>query len=156
MYPLISIADEILRLSKAEGRHLTPLQLMKQSYISFGWYTANLERQLFPERIEAWRYGPVMPTLYHATKAWGRKPVPFERIGERSRLNDNDAVDFLQLALNVYGQMSGTKLSHLTHREGSPWHHVYRECGIGSEIPYSLMHNHYKRLLDAASSGSTN
>ena len=149
MYPLIDVADEVLRLSKSEGRALTPMKLMKLTYISFGWFIANYNRRLFPERIEAWRYGPVMPHLYHTTKEWGRNVIPFDKIDAEQKSIDGDGSKFLELVLNAYGHLSGIQLSQLTHQEGSPWHQVYRPDEFGIEIPERIIYEYYKGRLDA-------
>ena len=43
-----------------------PIKLQKMLYISFGYYSFyNNDQDLFCEKIEAWRYGPVVPDYYH-------------------------------------------------------------------------------------------
>src|SRR5690606_31455479 len=78
---VMTVADDILRVAKAQGRALTPLQLMKLTYIAHGYALGSGVGDLFNSRIEAWKYGPVIPDLYHATKSYGRDPIPFDRIG---------------------------------------------------------------------------
>jgi uncharacterized phage-associated protein len=63
-----TVADEILKIAKRKGLHITPMQLLKLVYIAHGWSLAILGRDLFPDRIEAWKYGPVIPDLYRATR----------------------------------------------------------------------------------------
>ena len=154
MYPLISVADEVLRISKRDDRLLTPMKLMKLTYISFGWYIANYDQRLFPERIEAWRYGPVMPRLYHTTKEWGRDSIPFDKIDAEQNSIDGEGSKFLKLVLDAYGHLTGIQLSQLTHQDGSPWHQVYRPNVLGIEIPQDVIHKYYKGLLNAANQGS--
>ena len=153
-YRITSVADKILQLAKAQKRGLTPLQLMKLAYISFGWYIANFETRLFAERIEAWRYGPVMPRLYRITKVWGRNPIPLDKISDQPNSIDERGSEILGLVFNAYGHLSGIQLSSLTHQDGSPWHKVYRDGVPDIEIPEHLIYEHYKGMLDAANSST--
>ena len=81
MYDVLTVADTILKIAKSKGKALTPMQLVKLTYIAHGWSLALSERDLFKNRIEAWRYGPVIPDLYQATKNFGRSEIPLERVG---------------------------------------------------------------------------
>jgi uncharacterized phage-associated protein len=149
MYSVITIADEILKIAKAHGRQLTPLQLMKLAYIAQGWALALRDEKLFSNRVEAWKYGPVIPDLYHATKSYGRAPIPLDRISETPSSVDDGARKFLEDVFQKYGKMSGYSLSQLTHKLGTPWQQVYRDGVFGIEIPDSLIKNHYSDLLNA-------
>ncbi len=144
---LLPVADEILRLSKTEGRELTPLQLMKLSYICYGWYSATDGARLFQERIEAWRYGPVMPALYHQTKRWGRGPIP-EIPDSRPTSIEKSLSVYLRAVIDRYGHLTGRQLSSLTHQKGSPWDQVYRPGVPDIEIPHDVIARYYKAKLD--------
>ena len=147
MYSAITIADEILKISKAAGRTLTPLQLMKLVYIAHG-YSLAYGRDLFTDRIEAWQYGPVIPDLYRATKHFGRNPIPLEMIDDNPPAVDTETKNLLEDVVAKYGKLSGYALSSLTHKSGTPWDRVYRPGIMGIEIPDDLIRDHYKGLLD--------
>jgi uncharacterized phage-associated protein len=153
-YPVAYVADAILKIAKAKNKTLTPLQLMKLVYIAHGWHWAIRGTDLFPERIEAWKYGPVIPDLYHATKQYGRAPIPFERIGDDDIALDGDTIAFLEDVVDKYGHLSGFSLSSLTHKAGTPWDSVYQEGMMGIEIPDGLIRNHYASLLNEYQSAS--
>ncbi|MGL6349555.1 MAG: Panacea domain-containing protein, partial [Aeromonas sp.] len=85
-YPVNQVAEAILRAAKREGRSLTPMQLIKLTYIAHGWSLAVANRDLFTDRIEAWKYGPVIPSLYQATKRFGRSPIPLSMVGDPAEL----------------------------------------------------------------------
>lgn len=150
MYDVITIADSILKIAKKKGKTLTPLQLMKLVYIAHGWSLGLGRGDLFSERIEAWKYGPVIPDLYHATKKWGRDPIPLEKIGDGVDV-DSDTQAFLEDVFNKYGHMHGVSLSSLTHRNGTPWHDVYQDGVFGIEIPDDLIKAHYEKLRNERS-----
>ena len=54
----ILIADYILAKSDMMGKSLTPMQVLKLTYISEGYSLAIDGERLFGDRIEAWKYGP--------------------------------------------------------------------------------------------------
>lgn len=153
MYDAITIADEILKIAKSQGKTLTPLQLMKLVYISYGWGLAILDKQLFQNRIEAWKFGPVIPDLYQATKHFGKETIPLASIDINSNV-DSETESLLNGVFKQYGKHSGVYLSGLTHTSGSPWDQVYHDGVMGIEIPDSKIRDHYKGLLDARNSSS--
>lgn len=147
MYSAITIADQILRIAKARGKELTPLQLMKLVYISHGWSFPLRGRDLFTNRIEAWKYGPVIPDLYQATKHYGRNPISASAIGDpQEAVVDAQTKQFLENVFDVYGHMSGIALSSLTHQSGTPWQQTFQPNLFGIEIPDALIRDHYTKL----------
>lgn len=147
---VLTIADIILRIAKQKNKQLTPMQLMKLTYIANGWSLAVRDKALFKNSIEAWKYGPVMPDLYHATKSFGRNPIPFERIkGDLEDLPQEleEDVEFLQKVYSLYEDQSGIALSSLTHMYGTPWHRTFDECEMSKEIPVSMIKAHYDEQL---------
>lgn len=154
MYSVLVIADEILRIAKRAGKALTPLQLMKLVYIAHGWSLGMNRGDLFGERIEAWKYGPVIPDLYHATKKFGRNEIPLHLIGEGDSTVDSETSEFLSSVVNGYGDLSGIQLSQLTHQGGTPWDIVYNSGAYNGEITDDLIRKHYTRLLNDRNNGT--
>ena len=148
MYPVLTIADEILKCAKRMGRSLTPMQLMKLVYIAHGWSLAVLNRDIFSDRIEAWKYGPVIPTLYHATKQFGRNEISLDIVDEESpSAVDEEVEGFLADVVEKYSHLSGVQLSNLTHLPDTPWHQVYEPNVKNKEIPDNLIRQHYVAKL---------
>ena len=82
MYDVLTVADAILKIAKAKGQSLTPMQVVKLTYIAHGWSLGLRGKDLFRNQIQAWQYGPVIPDLYHTTKSYGRNPIPLSAIGD--------------------------------------------------------------------------
>src|SRR5438552_18215648 len=70
-----AIANFFIETAAAEGKKLTPLQLIKLVYFAHGWYLGLTGEPLIDEPPEAWRYGPVIPSLYHALKDYGNGAI---------------------------------------------------------------------------------
>ncbi|VVT25175.1 type II toxin-antitoxin system antitoxin SocA domain-containing protein [Hoeflea sp. EC-HK425] len=154
MYSVLQVADAILKIAKNDSKRLTPLQLMKLVYIAHGFYLAMRHgSDLFQEEIEAWKYGPVIPELYQATKKFGREPIPLDMIGdEPSGISDAD-MDFLRDVYTKYGHLSGIALSSLTHKPGTPWQQVY-DGFFGTEIPDKIIREHYEKIVNGQSTST--
>lgn len=147
MYDVLTVADAILKIAKAQDKSLTPMQLVKLTYIAHGWSLGVRDIDLFQNRIEAWQYGPVIPDLYHATKVFGRNPIPLSAVGDPNDIQVAPAdKTFLTEVFSKYGHLDGITLSYLTHRAGTPWTQVYRAGVRNIEIPDSLIAQHYKQL----------
>ena len=67
LFPVL-VADYFI--ANARGP-LTPLQVIKMVYIAHGYSLAILGEPLVEEAVEAWRYGPVLPSVYYAAKRYG-------------------------------------------------------------------------------------
>jgi len=149
MFSAITVADEFLKIAKRSGQALTPMQLMKLVYIAHGWALAVLGRDLFSNRIEAWKYGPVIPDLYQATKQFGRNEIPLALIDEFAESGiDAPTNAFLEDVFSKYGHLSAIDLSNLTHQSGTPWDQKYEPWARGIEIPDHLIAQHYVEKLN--------
>lgn len=145
----LTAANRILEIAKEKGCALTPLQLLKLTYMSQGWMLGITGKPLFGDRIEAWKYGPVIPVLYHRTKEFGSSAITNQLPAPTGDALDPDANGLLEAVVDNYGHLSGPALSNLTHRPGSPWSKVWREGSTHLEIPVPLIREHYEMLKDA-------
>ena len=147
MFDVLVVADDVLKCAKRIGLRLSPLQLMKLVYIIHGWHLALTGQPLIKQRIEAWKYGPVIPVLYHSTKVFGRDPIPSDRVADTSpRIPEVSTL--VDSVVKQYGNFSGIALSNLTHQKGTPWSSVYRDGAQNIEIPNDLIRSHYEKLLN--------
>lgn len=65
------VALYILQLLSQNESEVSAMKLQKICFYVQGWYIAKKGRPLFKHDFQAWRYGPVSPTLYkyHARNA---------------------------------------------------------------------------------------
>lgn len=66
-----SLANFLIDLAQAEGQTLDPMKLQKLVYYAHGWYAGYTGERLINEEVEAWPYGPVIPSLYDEFKRYG-------------------------------------------------------------------------------------
>ena len=150
-----TVANRFLELAKDRGKTLTPLQLMKLVYIAHGWMLGLHSRPLITDNIEAWKFGPVIPRLYSCVKEFGSAPVqgPLkERWFSHPNPLDDTEEDVIQQTFEVYGGLSGIRLSALTHQKGTPWAKTWSPNSWATQIPNDLISEHYTQLAHARSS----
>lgn len=152
------IANRFIVCAMAAGCPLTPLQVMKLTYIAHGWSLGLRDRRLITDTVQAWRYGPVIPSLYSRLKLFGSTPVRHEiKAGMFDAGRDKEIeADDLALVDDVYakyGKFDGIQLSNLTHMKGTPWHQVYSPTEFNVPIPDSLIKSHYQELARQRAGG---
>ena len=64
-YPVLAVANKILAYgaSATNGELVSNLKLQKLLYYVQGFHLAVFGEPLFEEEIEAWMYGPVVPSV---------------------------------------------------------------------------------------------
>lgn len=147
MYTSIDIAKKIILNTDVEkGDIISNLKLQKLLYYLQGYSLAIFEYQLFNDKIEAWTYGPVVPTVYHAFKEYGASGINLPMITEAITLNSDEEELFSQV-MAEYGQFGGLKLMKMTHEE-EPWKLTYNN-GNGSKaiIGTKLLQDYFKTLI---------
>ena len=102
-------------------------------------------RPLFDQEVEAWKYGPVVPDIYHGLKDYRRRPVDTVIPGVADGEWDIYEQNILDQVAEKMGDMSGEDLSHATHWPDSPWFDVRVEDGLGAVIPDELIEDHFAR-----------
>jgi uncharacterized phage-associated protein len=115
----MSVAKELVKLSFAgdEKDPLTDLRLQKLLYYAQAWSLVIRESELFPEDIQAWRWGPVVPDVYRALPdGLCASPITLDMVSHVPDLPAEDA-RFVQSVWEAYNQHSATQLSRMTHAE---------------------------------------
>jgi len=108
------VAAYILRKCGA----MTAMKLQKLCYYAYGYHLAWEERQLFPERFEAWANGPVCSQLYKLHRGQFQLQ-PGDIPGNPDALDPGER-ESVDLVLSTYGRFTAHQLSAMSHRE-MPW-----------------------------------
>jgi uncharacterized phage-associated protein len=152
-YDAATVANRFIELAEQQNRRLTPMQLIKLTYIAHGFSLAINRRPLIKQPVEAWRYGPVIPSLYRRMKSFGADGVdrPLSPVfgGLRSEQIDPSDLAIIDEVFAKYGKLTGVQLSYLTHKRGTPWERTYRPDEYGTEMDNAVIGQHYDTLLAA-------
>jgi uncharacterized phage-associated protein len=149
-------------IEKANGPEtvsLEPMKLQKLVFFAHGWRLATSHERLISEPIQAWDYGPVVPSLYRDLKKYGSSHIPTPILDVDTSVDSGfgyvlPAVEnqetrrFLDRIWDVYGRFSGPQLSELTHRPDTPWYATRQATANcrGAVISDSLMRDYFTRL----------
>ena len=136
------LASFILR-SRGE---MTTMKLQKLVYYCQAWSLVWDDEPLFPEPIEAWANGPVVPSLYDIHKG-------LFKIKEWPKGNpdvfDKEQRATIRSVLKYYGGKNSQYLSDLSHSE-KPWRKARKGLGPSDrgnrEITHASMAEYYSSL----------
>lgn len=146
MYKSYIIANHFIKASQDTGYELTPMKLIKLTYIAHGWHLGLYNESLLPEVIYAWKYGPVIKNLYHEFKKYGNNQITElykdEDCEECYPFPDEEIKPFLDEIWDVYKEYDGIQLSTMTHKKGTPWYKVWHEEGR-KNTEYAIIPNQY-------------
>ena len=161
-YSAQSVANYFLGLGDAEDKEITPLVVQKLVYLAHGWFLAIMDKPLVDDEFaEAWRYGPIFPSLYYEFSEFGRGPIDrraFEyRFNERTEVWNSwvaasPSGDFVKKFLghiwSVYKGFTPAELSSLTGQSDSPWCLAsYRGKVKNAHIENDAIKKYYKSKL---------
>lgn len=120
-YTAVKIAEKLIALAQNDeangGELLTNLKLQKLLYYQQGFHLARFGTPLFEEDIEAWMYGPVVPSVYDYYKKQGAAGLTFD--GEAVVLSREEEELFDQV-FDAFRDFSAIGLMNRTHSE-KPW-----------------------------------
>ena len=156
----LAVANYFVELSKRDGVPLHLLGLVKRVYIAHGFSLAITGRSLVDprfDRIEAWRYGPVIPSVYHSFKhnrynaitepavisRWNGVKEEFDT----PMLQDEEDKKLVDLIWKRYIKVSDRDIVSLTHDPGTPWSMAYVE-GENRLIPDERTKDYYSKVME--------
>jgi uncharacterized phage-associated protein len=141
-----SVFDVVQYILQTRGL-MTAMKLQKLVYYCQAWSLVWDERPMFPERIEAWANGPVVPALFDChRRLFQVNPGNFP--GDPSNL-DQVASETIDAVLSYYGDKTSQWLIDLTHNE-DPWKDARKGLPQGvrghQEISLASMADYYSSI----------
>ena len=113
-------------------------------YICHGLSLAHLQRPLILDDVFAWKFGPIVPSIYFRFKAQGSATIA----NHKDVLLDTDSEAIIQDVVLNLGHLTASQLLELAQRPGSPWHQVW-DGQHKQVIPDNLIQAHYQKVLEA-------
>ena len=150
----LAVANYFISKSLKEKIELTMLKLLKIVYIANGYSLVYCGRPITSrfDKVEAWKYGPVIPSIYHSFKhnknnaiielSYILKDNEFVL----TEVEDSELMQVLDIVWNKYKNVGITELINEVHKEDTPWAKLYCE-GKNVEIPNSMTKEYYKKCL---------
>lgn len=158
MLSTIQVANYFIKKGIEDSNPVTPMKLIKLCYIAQGVYLVAHNEKLFDGNFEAWKYGPVAPSLYQEFKDYGDKVV--SRYGGELVLtndsnvpdyphvskSDKNILDILDMVWDQFKSWTATELSAWTHREGSAWSFAIMK-GMNAPIPDDALKREFSKVI---------
>ena len=160
MYSALWVADYITAMGRGT---LTPLHVLKMTYMSHGYAWPITKHRLISDQVEAWKYGPVYPTVYEAFSDYGSNTVDSlyycgtelslkdkieERIRNLEKAFTEKEKEVIDNVVEAYKDWTGGQLIALMHRKGTPWKRHYIKDWTGIVIPDEDTKEYYTRLVN--------
>ncbi|MCI8344936.1 MAG: DUF4065 domain-containing protein [Clostridia bacterium] len=153
----IDIAKYILSKVKC-----TQLKLQKLVYLCFADYLCDTGKALFTDKIYAFKYGPVIDTVYKKYKEYGYEAIE----EETGNIDSNDVFEMpaksrilfaedgtgkiisIEKTLQKYGELTASELVGITHKPNSPWNKTYKNEDVTfSQIELDTIKEYHKYEL---------
>jgi uncharacterized phage-associated protein len=129
------VANSVIKACRKNGvQDVTPLKLQKLIYFLHGWHLVFTDTPAVSERFYAWKYGPVLDSVYREFRHFGSAAITSYATEFDPTVNENIAYvvgddtddgkrfnEVLKNVLKSYEHLNGLQLSALSHAEGSPW-----------------------------------
>lgn len=172
-YVADAVANEFLTIAEMQHISVTPMKLQKLVYFAHGWGLGIFGKPLISEVIQAWKWGPVISSLYTEFREFANRPI--DRLATEVQFEGGsliwstpmctDKEDYsaeLAKALvnrvwDVYGRFTAVQLSNMTHAAGTPWHSVMSKFPPDSipkrlTIPNELIRDYFKTVCQGEQS----
>ena len=153
-YSAAIIAYAFVKRGIEDGNPVTQMKLQKLVYFAHGLHLANYGEPLINEKFQAWKFGPVVPAIYHEYKLYGSSPIVdtdlLFLIGDPDQydasLNNMDEKAAKMIAVTWGGlkDTSAIQLSNWTHKQDSPWQKNYTEGVNDIVIPNEEIEQYFK------------
>lgn len=149
-YKATEIAWKLLKEGSKKEIGISNLQLQKLVYISHGYMLGWKNKPLSEDPMEAWEYGPVVGSVYHAFKDHKRNKITVSKEVLTDLDDDEDAEHIIGGVLDKYGKMSAPELVSLTHQKGTPWRDTWdKDAKHKYSVPIDndIIKNHFRKLI---------
>lgn len=122
MYDALTIANYVIMYYEKRDHGVSNLKLQKILYFLQALFLIKKDCELFDEEIEAWGFGPVVPSVYRKYMQFGCMDIPAKDIDEP--FIDNKTKTIIDSFLERVRDMSSTYLTDITLHQ-KPWKRNY-------------------------------
>ena len=141
----VEVADHFIYKS---GNTKTQLQVQKMTYFAHGFMLGMHGTPLIHDRVEAWSWGPVIPSLWKRFKRYGSDIILAKTAPPAVPFTVQE-MEILDAVWNRYGKYCGYYLSQLAHDDGSGRRTPWSSCHVPGEnrrIPDHVTQQYYRQL----------
>jgi uncharacterized phage-associated protein len=153
------IAKEFVNMGIEAGDPVTQMKLQKMVYFAQGLHLALHQEILCNEPFFAWKFGPVIPSIYQLYKKWGSSAIIEKPLSSDSGNPNNPDVltsaerETIDYTWEITKNLDGITLSNWSHAANSPWAQAYAK-GENTVISNSLIKEYFEQNLIKQSAGT--
>lgn len=135
MYSAIDLSKYIVSMCIKDSQPISNLQLQKILYYIQKDFL-NRGDIAFPDDIEAWQFGPVVPNVYYYYCGYGAMPISIKN--ENASINGEDAI-YVDKIVKEKRILDPWRMVEETHRPDGAWAQIYKNgqgnhCVIPTEL----------------------
>ena len=150
-YDVRAIANVVLRLANAQGKHVTNLHLNKSIFFMHVDFLRDRNVPLVSAKIEAWEFGPVFREIYNQFKKFRAEPISeFAKkvsydTGELEVVDvdlPKSVLDYVESLADFYLSVPAGVLVDVSHARGGAWDTVWSNAdgfNAGMEITEEII-----------------
>lgn len=153
MVPAEIIAKEFVNMGISAGDPVTQMKLQKMVFFAQGLHLALHQEPLCGDPFFAWKFGPVIPSIYQQYKKWGSSPIVEKPVMAANPANphstdlltsmERETVDY---TWEITKNLDGITLSNWSHAANSPWAQAY-EKGENTIISNEIIKEYFEQNL---------
>lgn len=132
------VAKYIINHENEMCRPTSNLRLQKLLYFVQVQSILLSDNPCFPEKIEAWNFGPVIPEIYHKYKMFGVADIP---TSPETPVIDDNSKYIIDDILEQCAKYTTTQLVAITHNQ-SPWRNAYKN-GTNTQISVGALREYF-------------
>jgi uncharacterized phage-associated protein len=143
-YKELDIANKIIKSASGNDAAdlVSNMKLQKLLYYQQGFHLAYFGEPLFEEDIQAWQYGPVVPSIYNHFKSYANRGIEYNQ--DTITLTGTHEESLFDEVNRIYGSYSAIGLMEMTHKE-MPWKTT--KIGVGNVISKDKLKTFFKTRL---------
>lgn len=155
-YAAALISYAFVKRGIMELKPVTQMKVQKMVYFAHGYHLAKFGTPLIEEQFEAWKYGPVIPSIYEVYKLYGSEeivdttliPDDQELELELTELNAR-AEDAINYTWDATGDVPARALSNWSHKPDSPWAEAFKPDTLSIPIKNDRIEQYFTGVLSS-------
>ncbi len=145
MYSAFDIAEYVIKKCNDQGKGISNLKLQKILYFIQAEFLVRTGKPIFNDSIEAWDFGPVVPSVYRKYRIYGGANIPYYDGDVDFSFNSNDR-DIMDDIINSCADLSASQLVEMTHKQ-DPWRDAYSDYR-GKIISNESIKNYFSKVMN--------
>lgn len=136
----LDVAKYIINKCTTDEHPISNLQLQKILYYIQHDFLVNKNKELFEDEFAAWKFGPIVPSIYHVYSTAGG--MKLEETYEDIDLNSFEPEDLetINSIVEEKREKNPWLLVDETHKEGKAWDLIFQNgLGFKDPIPKNLI-----------------